>query len=99
WELAHEMLRLGEDQNKPPLILMGRRLVGITALTQGDFATAAAHLERCLYDFNPDDRLFYASLAIDDIRINMMGYLASALISLGRFDEAHARIAAALDEA
>ncbi len=99
WELAHEMLRLGEDQNKPPLTLMGRRLVGITALTQGDFATAAAHLERCLYDFNPEDRPFYASLAIDDVRINMMGYLASALISLGRLDEGHARIAAALDEA
>jgi predicted ATPase len=99
WRLAQEMLRLGEAQNKPPLTLMGRRLVGITALALGDFATAAAHLERCLADFNPADRPFYASLAIDDLRVNMMGYLATALTSLGRLDEAHARIAATLDEA
>jgi class 3 adenylate cyclase/predicted ATPase len=99
WGLAQEMLRLGEAQNKPPLTLMGRRLLGVTALALGDFATAAAHLERCLEDFDPADRPFYASLAIDDLRINMMGYLATALISLGRLDEAHARIAATLDEA
>ena len=99
WGLAQEMLRLGEAQNKPPLTLMGRRLLGVTALALGDFATAAAHLERCLKDFDPADRPFYASLAIDDLRINMMGYLATALISLGRLDEAHARIAATLDEA
>jgi DNA-binding response OmpR family regulator/class 3 adenylate cyclase/predicted ATPase len=99
WGLAQEMLRLGEAQNKPPLTLMGRRLLGVTALALGDFATAAAHLERCLTDFDPADRPFYASLAIDDLRINMMGYLATALISLGRLDEAHARIAATLDEA
>jgi len=99
WELAEEMLRLGKAQNKPPLILMGRRLVGITALARGDFCTAVAHLERCLKDFDPADRAFYASLAIDDLRINMMGYLAIALISLGRLDEARGRITGALDEA
>jgi tetratricopeptide (TPR) repeat protein len=99
WGLAQEMLRLGEAQNKPPLTLMGRRLLGVTALAFGDFAAAAAHLERCLKDFDPADRPFYASLAIDDLRINMMGYLATALLSLGRLDEAHARIAATLDEA
>jgi predicted ATPase len=99
WELAQEMLRLGEAQNKPPLTLMGRRLVGVTALGRGDFATAAAHLERCLNDFDPADRPFYASLAIDDLRINMMGYLSNALIHLGRLDEAHAGITATLDEA
>jgi predicted ATPase len=99
WGLAQEMLLLGEAENKPPLALMGRRLLGVTALGLGDFATSAAHLERCLKDFDPDDRPFYASLTIDDLRINMMGYLAIALISLGRLDEAHARIAATLDEA
>jgi len=99
WDLAHEMLRLGEAQSKPPLELMGRRLVAVTALSFGDFETAAANLERCLKDFNPADRPFYASLAIDDLRINMMGYLAGALISLGRLDEAQARMAATLDEA
>ena len=93
WGLAQEMLRLGEARNKPPLTLMGRRLLGVTALALGDFATAAAHLERCLIDFDPADRPFYASLAIDDLRINMMGYLATALLSLGR-REAQARIAA-----
>ena len=86
WGLAQEMLRLGEAQNKPPLTLMGRRLLGVTALAFGDFAAAAAHLERCLKDFDPADRPFYASLAIDDLRINMMGYLATAL-SLSRLDE------------
>jgi class 3 adenylate cyclase/predicted ATPase len=99
WELAQEMLRLGEAQNKPPLTLMGRRLVGVTALGRGDFATAAACLERCLNDFDPADRPFYASLAIDDLRINMMGYLSNALIHLGRFNEAKAHITATLDEA
>jgi predicted ATPase len=99
WDLAQEMLSLGEARNHPPLMLMGRRLVGVTALAFGDFATAATHLERCLTDFDPADRQFYASLAIDDVRINMMGYLAGALISLGRLDEAHARNTATLDEA
>jgi predicted ATPase len=99
WELAEEMLRLGEAQNKPPLILMGRRLVGIAALALGDLITAATHLERCLKDFDPADGPFYSSLAIDDLRLNIMSYLAIALISLGRLDEAKARIAAALDEA
>lgn len=99
WELAQEMLSLGKAQNKPPLTLMGRRLVGVTALGRADFATAAAHLERCLNDFDPADRPFYASLAIDDLRINMMGYLSNALIHLGRLDEAHARITATVDEA
>ncbi len=99
WELAQEMLQLGEAQNKPPLTLMGRRFLGVTALALGDFAAAAAHLERCLQDFDPADRRFYASLAIDDVRLNMMGYLATALISLGRLDEAHVHIAATLDEA
>jgi predicted ATPase len=98
-ELAEEMLHLGEARNQPPLILMGRRLVGVTALALGEFATAAAHLERCLKDFDPADRPFYASLAIDDLRLNMMGYLASALVPLGRLDEAQARIVATLDEA
>ena len=60
WELVHEMFRLGEAENKPPLTLMGRRLVGVTALGRGDFATAAAHLERCLTIFHPADRPFYA---------------------------------------
>ena len=99
WGLAQEMQRLGEAQNKPPLTLMGRRLAGVTALGLGDFDTAASCLERCLKDFDPSDRPFYASLAIDDIRINMMGYLSNALIHLGRLDEAHARITATLDEA
>jgi DNA-binding response OmpR family regulator/class 3 adenylate cyclase/predicted ATPase len=99
WGLAQEMFGLGEAQNKPALTLMGRRLLGVTAISFGDFATAAAYLERCLKDFDPKDRPFYASLAIDDLRINMMGYLATALLSLGRLDEAHARIAATLDEA
>jgi predicted ATPase len=99
WELAQEMLSLGEAQNRRPLTLMGRRLLGITAFAFGDFATAAAFLERCLKDFDPADRPFYGSLAIDDIRINMMAYLAGALVSLGRLDEAQARIAATLDEA
>jgi class 3 adenylate cyclase/tetratricopeptide (TPR) repeat protein len=99
WGLAEEMLRLGEAQNKPPLTLMGRRLLGVTALARGDFAVAVAYLERCLKDFDPADRPFYASLAIDDLRVNMMGYLATALVSLGRLDEAHACIAATLDEA
>ncbi len=98
-EFAQEMLRLGEAQNKPPLILMGRRLVGITALAFGDFADAAADLERCLKDYDPSDRPYYTSLAIDDVRINMLAYLALALISLGRLDEARARMAATLDEA
>jgi DNA-binding response OmpR family regulator/class 3 adenylate cyclase/predicted ATPase len=99
WGLAQEMFGLGEAQNKPALTLMGRRLLGVTAISFGDFATAAANLERCLKDFDPIDRPFYASLAIDDLRLNMMGYLATALISLGRLDEAHARMAATLDEA
>jgi hypothetical protein len=67
WGLAQEMLRLGEAENKPPLAPMGRRLLGVTALGLGDFA-AAAHLERCLNDFNTADRPFYASLTIDDLR-------------------------------
>jgi predicted ATPase len=99
WDLAQEMLSLGEARNHPPMTLMGRRLVGVTALAFGDFTTATTHLERCLKDFDPADRPFYASLAIDDIRLNMMGYLAAALMSLGRLDEAHLRIATALDEA
>jgi predicted ATPase len=99
WDLAQEMLRLGEAQRNPPLELMGRRLVAITALSFGDLETAAADLERCLNDFSPADRPFYASLAIDDLRINMMSYLAGALVSLGRLDEAHARIEAAINEA
>lgn len=99
WDLAQEMLSLGEARNHPPMTLMGRRLVGVTALAFGDLATATAHLERCLKDFDPADRPFYASLAIDDIRLNMMGYLAAALMSLGRLDEAHLRAATALDEA
>jgi class 3 adenylate cyclase/predicted ATPase len=99
WGLAQEMLSLGEAQNKPPLKLMGRRLAGVTALALGDFDTAASYLERCLKDFDPADRPFYASLAIDDLRINMMGYLSNALVHLGRLDEAHARITATLDEA
>jgi DNA-binding response OmpR family regulator/class 3 adenylate cyclase/predicted ATPase len=98
-DLAQEMLRLGETLNNPPLTVMGRRLVGVTALAQGDFAAAASHLERCVQDYNPADRPFYASLAIDDVRLNMMGYLSTALISLGRLDEAHARITATLEEA
>jgi DNA-binding response OmpR family regulator/class 3 adenylate cyclase/predicted ATPase len=97
--LAEEMLNLGVAQNHPPLTLMGRRLVGLTAFGRGDFATAAVHLERCLNDLDPADRPFYASLAIDDLRVNMMGYLSNALIHLGRLDEAHARITATLDEA
>jgi len=98
-ELAQEMLSLGEAQNKPPLTLMGRRLAGVTALAFGDFDTAASYLERCLKDFDPADRPFYASLAIDDLRINMMGYFSNALIHLGRLHEAQARMTATLDEA
>jgi predicted ATPase len=98
-ELEQEMLSLGESQNRRPLMLMGRRLLGITAFAFGDFSTAAAFLERCLKDYDPADRPFYGSLAIDDIQINMMAYLAGALISLGRLDEAHARNAATLEEA
>jgi len=96
---AAAMRQLADARNDLRLRLMGCRLSGQPELFLGEFAAARAHLERGLALFDPEDRPFYGTLALQDARVMMLGNLSGALVPLGYLDQARARDDEALTDA
>ena len=88
-ELASNLLGLAEEHGAPLLVAFAHRVVGMTAVHQGDFVTARDSFERGLAAFRPDEH--YAT-AVRDFGAapdtSCLAYLGRALWSLGYPDRA-----------
>lgn len=88
-DLATEMLKLGQRQNDPGLLMESLFLKGLTKLYRGDFRGAHPCLERALADFDDRERTAYwSAFTGEDSGVTVRCYLALACWYLGYVDRA-----------
>jgi len=96
---AEAFLREAEAENRTMEAGAARRVLGLTCLSQGEFATARSHLEKTLADYDPDrDRESRFRFSVDTASA-AAAYLALALWHLGDVERADALMNRAVGQA
>jgi predicted ATPase len=99
YEIAGEMLDVAEQRADSSLLIPAHRAMSMTRLYLGRFVASREHAERVLTLFDPAQHRSLVSRYAFDQRTVALGYLASALFTLGYPEQARSRIAAAVEEA
>jgi class 3 adenylate cyclase/predicted ATPase len=98
-QLAAELRAVAAARDDAVTQVMAYRASGFTALFSGRFTEARDDLERGLALYRPADQAAYATLAIQDALVSLLGFSSLALACCGSLREAQSRSDAALAEA
>ena len=97
--LASQFLALAERQGTTVPLMIGHRLIGMSALHTGDIGGSRLHFDRAIALYDPAEHRSLAPRFGQDIRVAALSYRATALWLLGYPELALADIASALKDA
>jgi hypothetical protein len=97
--LAEDLLRLGEQRDDVPWIVMGKLSLGIMSMFRGEFTEARSDLEAVLRLYAPSQHEIFVREAGVDPHLNARMFLSIVLLCLGYPDQASALSKDTIDEA